>query len=188
MPRLMNGISPFEILIAPNVTHILFERMNYQGRRVYTDERPWPKNGAEEQTSQGYSIGKWLDTDNDGRFDTFEVETRHIRGPKTWDQTGMPMANDDDAVVRERLYLDKANPNILHNEMTTIDNSLTRPWAATTSYRRNRNVVWQEDSCLGNPYITIDKQVYMLSGDDKLLPMKPNQPPPDLTYFKPGRK
>jgi hypothetical protein len=188
MPRLMNGISPFEILIAPNVTHILFERMNYQGRRVYTDERPWPKNGAEEQTSQGYSIGKWLDTDNDGRFDKLEVETRHIRGPKTWDQTGMPMADDDDAVVRERLYLDKANPNILHNEMTTIDNSLTRPWAATTSYRRNRNVVWREDSCLGNPYITIDKQVYMLSGDDKLLPMKPNQPPPDLTYFKPGRK
>jgi hypothetical protein len=24
----------------------------------------------------GYSIGKWLDTDGDGRYDTLEVETR----------------------------------------------------------------------------------------------------------------
>jgi hypothetical protein len=187
MPRLMNGVVPAEYVILPGVTRILFERMNYQGRRIYTDGRPWPKFTAE-PTSTGYSIGQWLDTDGDGRFDTLEAETRYIRGPKTWDQTGMPMADDLDGIVKERLSLDKANPDILHNQMTTIDNSLTQPWTATTSYRRSRNVVWQEDSCLGNPYVTIEQQVYMLSGDGKLMPMKPSQPPPDLTYFKPKGK
>ena len=122
-----------------------------QARRIYTDGRTWPKDRGE-PTSTGYSIGKWLDTDGDGRFDTLEIETRNIRGPKTWDQTGMPMADDTEAVVKERLYLDKANPNILHDEMTTTDNSLTRPWAWTTNYRRStatsRGV---KTVCLGNP-------------------------------------
>jgi hypothetical protein len=30
--------------------------------------------------------------------------------------------------------------------------------------------VWREDACLANPYITIDKQVYMLSADGRLMP------------------
>jgi hypothetical protein len=50
-----------------------------------------------------------------------------VRNPRTWDQSGMPMADDDEGVINERLFLDESNPAILHNEMTTIDNSLTRP-------------------------------------------------------------
>jgi hypothetical protein len=84
----------------------------------------------------------------------------------------------------ERLYLDKSDPNVLHNEMTTTDNSLTRPWSAVTDYHRNPNVVWREDACLANPYVTIAKQVYMLSADGRLMPLKKNQSPPDLGYFK----
>ena len=178
----MNGIVPLEFVISPAVTHILFERMNYQGRRIYTDGRQWPKNL--EAISTGYSIGQWLDTDGDGRFDTLAIETRSIRGPKTWDQSGMPMADDDATIVMERLYLDKNDRNILHNEMTTIDNSLTRPWSAITDYHRNPTVLWREDACLANPYVTIEKQVYMLSADGRLMPLKKNQPPPDLSYFK----
>jgi len=178
MPRLMNGIVPFEFLVSPEVTHVLFERMNYQGRRIYTDGRQWPKN--QESISTGYSMGQWLDTDGDGRFDTLAIETHNIRGPKTWDQSGTPMADDNDTIVMERLYLDKSDPNILHNEMTTIDNSLTRPWSAITDYHRNPNVVWREDACLANPYVTIGKQVYMLSADGRLMPLKKNQLPPDL--------
>jgi hypothetical protein len=183
MPRLMNGIVPLEFVMSPDVTHVLFERMNYQTRRIYTDGRQWPKNL--EAISTGYSIGQWLDTDGTGRFDTLAIETRGIRGPKTWDQSGMPMADDDKTIVMERLYLDKNDRNILHNEMTTIDNSLTRPWSAITDYHRNPTVAWREDACLANPYVTIEKQVYMLSADGRLMPLKKNQPPPDLTYFKP---
>jgi hypothetical protein len=183
MPRLMNGIVPFEFVVSPEITHVLFERMNYQGRRVYTDGRQWPTD--QEPISTGYSIAQWLDTDGDGRFDTLAVETRSIRGPKTWDQSGMPMASDNETIVKERLYLDQKDSNILHNEMTTIDNSLTRPWAATTDYRRNPKVTWREDACLANPYVTIGRQVYMLSADGRLMPLKKNQSPPDLSYFKP---
>jgi hypothetical protein len=33
----------------------------------------------------------------------------------------MPMADDHETIVVERLHLDKNDPNILHNEMTTTD-------------------------------------------------------------------
>jgi hypothetical protein len=86
----------------------------------------------------------------------------------------MPMADDNETIVVERLHLDKNDPNILHNEMTTTDNSLTRPWSAITDYHRNPNAVWREDACLANPYVTIGK----------LMPLKKNQSPPVLGYFK----
>ena len=41
------------------------------------------------------------DTDNDGRYDTLEVETRNIRTPRLFDQTGLPTANDNEAVIKE---------------------------------------------------------------------------------------
>jgi hypothetical protein len=97
--------------------------------------------------------------------------------------TGAQLATHFEIVV-ERLHLDKNDPNILHNEMTTTDNSLTRPWSAITDYHRNPNAVWREDACLANPYVTIGKQVYMLSADGRLMPLKKNQSPPDLGYFK----
>jgi hypothetical protein len=30
-------------------------------------------------------------------------------------------------IIKERLYLDRANRNVLHNDMTMIDHALTRP-------------------------------------------------------------
>ena len=184
----MSGQSRFEFLVSPSVIHVLFETMTNQIRRIYTDRRDWPKD--REPTFTGYSIGKWVDTDGDGRYDALEIETRNIRGPRTWDQSGMPMADDNDAVIKERLYLDKADPNILHNEITTTDNSLTRPWSALKTYRRTtQNVTWEENNCIeGNPHITIGQEVYFLSGEGKLMPAKKDQPPPDLSYFKQTQK
>src|SRR5258706_12764856 len=94
MPRQMSGVSRFEFLFGPNVTHILFEDMTLSPRRIFTDgvERPRPT----EPTFVGSSVGKWLDTDGDGRYDTLEIETRNVRGPRTWDQTGLPMADDNE--------------------------------------------------------------------------------------------
>jgi hypothetical protein len=186
MPRMMSGISPMEFLFSPSVTHILFEAMTLSPRRIYADGRAWPKD--REPTFVGYSIGKWIDTDGDSRYDTLEVETRNIRGPRTWDQTGMPMAGDGETIIKERFYLDNANPNILHNEMTTTDNSLTGPWTVMKNYRRAQNITWEENNCVeGNVYITIDKEVYFRSSDGLLMPMKKDQPPPDLTYFNRSR-
>jgi hypothetical protein len=45
--------------------------------------------------------------------------------------TGIPLHEDNQTVIRERIYLDKFNPNVLHDEITTLDHALTRPWTIT---------------------------------------------------------
>jgi hypothetical protein len=187
MPRQMSGVSPMEFIVAPDVTHILFQLMSITTRRIYTDGRDWPKDA--EPTYAGYSIGKWIDADGSGRYHTLEVETHNLKGPRTWDQSGMPMADDNEGVIKERIYLDKSDPNILHDEMTTTDGSLTRPWTVTKNYRRAPNVIWAEDNCAeGNSHIVVGKEDYFLSGDGVLMPTKKDQTPPDLRYFTKPRK
>jgi hypothetical protein len=189
MPRMMSGVALMEFLISPGVTHILFDRNDYAPRRIYTDGREWPKIGIDDTTFPGYSIGEWIDKDGDGRYDELLVETRHVRNPRTWDQSGMPIADDDEGVIKERLFLDESNPAILHNEMTTIDNSLTRPWTVLKNYRRAPKVRWAENNCIeSQAWITIGKEVYYLSGDGTIMPIKKNQPPPDLKYFNQVKK
>src|SRR6266853_818366 len=122
MPRAMNLVLPMEIVITPNTTYILMEYLSML-RRIYTDGRDFPKD--EDPSWMGYSIGKWVDEDGDGRFDAFEVETRNLKNPRTFDPSGLPVHNDGKTVVKERFYLDKANPDILYDEITTIDHALT---------------------------------------------------------------
>ena len=187
LPRQMSGVSRFEILVSPGVTRILFDRGDYAARRIYTDARAWPE--TDQTWFVGYSIGKWLDTTGSNRFDTLEVETRHLRSPRTFDQSGMPMADDTQGVIKERFFLDKSDPTMLRNEMTTIDNSLTRPWTVMKTYKKQPEVWWYEDNCIETPtYATIAGEVYMLDADGHLMPMKKNQPPPDLKYFGAPKK
>jgi len=181
MPRQMSGVSPFEFVMTPDVTFMLFERTEFSPRRIYTDGRAWPQN--EETWFQGYSIGKWLDNDGDGKFDTLEVETRRVRSPHVWDQSGMPMAHDDEGIIRERMTFNKTD-GLLHVEMTTIDNSLTRPWTVMKTFRRVKDIWWAHDDCVeGQGHVTIGKETYFLSGDGTIMPMKKDQQPPDLKYF-----
>ncbi len=183
MPLITYGFQPLEFIITPETTYVLVDWVEHT-RRIYTDGRDWPK--TEETWFTGYSIGKWRDTDGDGRFDTLEVETRHVRGPRVWDQSGMPMAADDDGVITERIYSDKSDPGILRVEMTTVDNSLTRPWTVVKTFKRREKVWWANDNCNeGQAHITIGTEVYFRSADGStIMPMKKDQPPPDLKYFK----
>jgi len=182
MPFQMSIVFPFEFVITPKTTYILFEIMTSQPRRIYTDGRDWPKDP--DPTFTGYSIGKWIDEDKDGRFDVLEVETRHLRVPRLFDQTGISFHEDGQAVIKERIYADKANPNIIYDEMTTIDNALTRPWSVKKTYRREPKVVWPENNCTeGNNDVVIGSESYLLSADGYLMPVKKDQPPPDLRYF-----
>ena len=43
---------------------------------------------------------------------------------------------------------------------------------------------WYEYYCSGNELIKIGKETYFRAGDGNLMPTRPDQPPPDLTYFK----
>jgi len=187
MPFQMSIVFPFEFVITPKTTYILFEIMTSQPRRIYTDGRDWPKDP--DPTFTGYSIGKWIDEDKDGRFDVLEVETRHLRVPRLFDQTGISFHEDGQAVIKERIYADKANPNIIYDEMTTIDNALTRPWSVKKTYRREPKVVWPENNCTeGNNDVVIRNESYLLSADGYLMPVKKDQPPPDLRYFNQPRR
>jgi hypothetical protein len=181
MPRMMTATFPFEFVILPNVTYVHFEA--FMPRRIYTDGRDFPNN--EEPSYNGYSVGKWLDTDGDGRFDTLEVETRNFKGPRTYEFTGILLHPDNEGIIKERIYLDKANPDLLHDEITSIDHALARPWTVIKTYRRERNVLWEDYECSeGNNHVVIGKENYFLSGDGYLMPAKKDQPPPDLRYFK----
>jgi hypothetical protein len=140
-----------------------------------------------EPSFAGYSIGKWLDTDGDGRFDTLEIETRNFKGPRTVESTGIPLAEDNLTVVKERISLDKANSDVMHNLITIIDNAFTHPWTVDKRYRRDRKVVWFEDNCNeNNHHIVIGKENYYISGEGNgfLMPSRKDQPPPEMRYFK----
>ena len=185
MPRIMTFIRPVEFIVLPNVTYIHYE--NIMPRRIYTDGRDFPKD--EEPTFIGYSIGKWIDQDGDGRFDLLEVETRNFKGPRTMEASGLPLHADNETVVKERIYLDKANKDVMRNEITVIDHAFTAPWTVTKTYLRVPNDKWYEDNCAeNNNHIIIGKENYFLSGDGYLMPARKDQAPPDLRYFRQSRK
>jgi hypothetical protein len=185
MPRQMNVYEPMQIVIEPEMVHILIEHV-HDSRRIYTDGRTWP--AEMEPMFHGYSLGRWIDEDGSGRYNVLEVETRGLKGPRTFDSTGIPMAGDNQTIVKERLYLDKADPNILHNEITTFDHALTHPWTITKNYRRTvtkEPIWWREAVCAeDNPHVRIGNDVYMVSADGYLMPVRKGQPPPNLKYFK----
>jgi hypothetical protein len=134
MPFMMVAFRPLEFIVTPETTYIIIADYDPL-RRIFTDGRDWPKEI--EPTFQGYSIGKWIDTDGDGKYDVLEVETRGFKGPRIYDIRGLPLHRDNQSVFKERFYLDKDNPNLLHDEITAIDNALTRPWTVDKRYVRN---------------------------------------------------
>jgi hypothetical protein len=186
MPRTMTVLFQIEFIITPATTYMVFSTNN-PVRRIYTDGRDWPKD--DEPSFTGYSLGKWLDTDGDGKFDTLEVETRNIKGHRTYESTGLPLHEDNETVVKERIYYDKARDRIMA-EVTTIDHALTRPWTVIKPYMREKaGVPWIDLICNeNNPHVLIGGQNYFLSYDGYLMPARKNQEPPDLRYFTPARR
>ena len=182
MPRAMNVIFPMEIVIMPKTTYILIEYLTML-RRIYTDGRDFPKDFP--ASFMGYSIGHWVDTDGDARYDQLEIETRNLKNPRAFDSSGIPLHDDAETVIKEKIYADKANPNVLHDEVTTIDHALTRPWTVVKNYNRVRNEIWVESICQeNNDHLKIGNDVYMRSADGFLMPAKKGQPAPSLKYFE----
>jgi hypothetical protein len=174
-----------EIIVLPDITYIRIDHIRDSRRRIFTDGRDWPKDV--QPSFDGFSIGRWIDTDGDGRFDTLEVETRNLKGPRALDPTGLPLHEDNQTIVKERIYLDKAEPNLLHNDMTVIDHAFTRPWTVAKKYRRDKTEypIWPEDMCVeSSELVFIGNEMYFRSGEGYLMPAKKGQAPPDLRYFK----
>jgi hypothetical protein len=184
MPRVTNGYGQMEVVVTPETTHILVQHI-HDNRRIFTDGRQWP---AElEPTLLGYSIGQWIDSAGSGRYDVLAVETRGFKGPRAFDSSGIPLHQDNATIVKERIYLDPGDQNILHDQVTVLDHALTRPWTVIKNYRREPDArpYWREVNCSeNNNHVEIGKQAYMLSAEGFLMPTKRDQPPPDLKYFK----
>jgi hypothetical protein len=187
MPRMMTfGMQ--EWVVTPEATYLLLGGEDHY-RRIFTDGRDWPDEM--DPSYGGYSIGRWGDEDGDGRYDVLEIETRGFKGPRAYDATGLPLHFDNQSIFKERVYLDKADRSILHDQITVIDHALTRPWTVDKRYRRDTSArpKWPEAYCNeGNAQIAIGKENYFLSGDGYLMPARKDQPPPDARYFKQTRK
>jgi hypothetical protein len=185
MPLMTIAFTPLEIVVTPKTTYVLTGNVE-PNRRIYTDGRDWPTDLT--PTYAGYSIGRWIDEDGDGVYDVLEVETRGpFKGPRAYDATGLPLHFDNQSIFKERIYLDKVNPNLLHDEITVFDNALTLPWTVDKKYTRNPNPRprWTESSCIEtNSMVAIGRESYFMSADGMLMPVRRNQPPPDLRYFK----
>ena len=176
MPRAMNVFEPMEIVITPKVTFVLISHI-HDNRRIYTDGRDWPSDL--EPSFAGYSIGRWIDSEGSGRYDTLEVETRGpFKGPRAYDTSGLPLHSDNRTIVKERIYLDKHDPNLMWDEITTFDDALTRPWTVMKRYARDTDPKpnWIEAVCTeNNPHVHIQNDNYFVSADGLLMPARKGQ-------------
>ena len=194
MPIMTIAFGGMEFIVTPDTTYVAAGG-GEPLRQIYTDGRDWPTDPIDKAPSYaGYSIGRWIDEDGDGTYDVLEVETRGpFKGPRTYDATGLPLHFDNESVFRERIFRDRDDPKILHDVLTTIDHALTRPWTVDKKYVHNANPHphWNEPSCnesMNNSLTAVGKDSYYMSADGLLMPIRKNQPPPDLRYFKQTQK
>ena len=182
MPRMMTIYDPMEIVITPAVTYMLLEATS-PIRRIFTDGRDWPENP--DPSYAGTSLGTWIDSSGSGAYDTLEVETRFLKGYRIVDATGIPLAENGSTVIKERLHLDKADPDLLRNEITIIDDAFTRPWTVSRLYRREHNPIWEEYNCTeDNRWVVLGGRIYLLDPDGYLMPAVKGEPPPDAEIFR----
>jgi hypothetical protein len=184
LPRVVNGYGDMEFVIAPTTFHILVDHI-YDNRRIFTDGRPWPEELP--PTLLGYSIGQWVDTKGTGKYDVLEAETRGFRGPRAFDASGIPLASDNQTIVKEKFYVDAKNSNVVHDEVTVLDHALTHPWTVVKNYQREPDPrpYWHEENCPEtNVNVRVGKDDYMISVDGFLMPTEKGQKAPDLRYFK----
>jgi hypothetical protein len=184
MPLMMTAFLPLEFVVTPDTTYILTTDYMYF-RRIFTDGRDWPRNI--QPTFAGYSIGRWLDQDGDGNYNVLDVETRGFTGPRVYDATGLPLHFDNQSIFKERIYRDRSDPNVLHDEITVIDHALTRPWSVDKKYVHNPNPHpnWIIGSCgESSMLVGIGRDAYALSAEGLLMPITKGQAAPDLRYFK----
>ena len=186
MPRMMIAYEPLEFIVTPEVTYIRSDHLT-EIRHIYTDGRDWP--AALRPAFTGTSIGKWIDDDGDGRYDALEAETRGFKGPRAFDANGMDLHSDNQTVLKERFSLDKSDPDLLHDQVTTIDHALTRPWTVTRDFRREPNPIWLEFDCHeANGHVSLRGESYFLGGGGFLMPTRKGQPAPDLRLFNQGTR
>lgn len=105
------------------------------------------------------------------------VETRGIKGPRSFDSQAVVLHENDQTVVLEEIR--RIDESTLENRITTIDDALTGPWTINQRYRREtEDVVWVEYVCAeGNRHVKLGDEWYFLNEIEGTLdPTRPGQP------------
>lgn len=173
MPRIMKMTYPMEIIVTPEITYIYAE-WNSQFRRIYTDDRSWPDYIL--PAFNGYSVGEWHDENGDGTFDMLAIETRAIKGPRSFDSRAVPLHANDETIVLEELRL--IDDMTMQNTITTIDDALTGPWTVNQIYERElEDIIWAEYACAeNNRHLKLGDEWYFINQDGTLAPTRVGQP------------
>jgi hypothetical protein len=89
------------------------------------------------------------------------------------------------ALWQEYIHSNRHDPEVLRNEITTIDHALTRPWTLTRGYRHEREAAWFEHPCerAYSQHLFIGRENYFFSAGGRLMPARKGQPAPDLRYL-----
>jgi hypothetical protein len=128
-----------EFLYTPGKIVIQQEAL-MQVRRIFMDGRALPVDP--EPTYFGYSVGRW-----DGS--TLVVETVGTRPGQRLGIRGI--TNGPHLKITERIYLDTADPDLLHLDFTYEDpDALAEPWRQTHTFRRDAQWEMLEYVCAEN--------------------------------------
>jgi hypothetical protein len=139
MPGMMTMPYSLEFLVTPGKITIQQEAL-MQLRRIFMDGRELPVNP--DPTYFGYSVGRWED-------DVLVVETVGTRPGQRLGTAGI--TNSRNLKISERIYLDEANPDVLHLDFTYEDpDALAEPWIQTHTFRRDEEWAMLEYVCAEN--------------------------------------
>jgi hypothetical protein len=150
MPIIAYGFEPQEFIVTPDTTYILVNWVEHT-RRIFTDGRDWPSIS----NRRSPAIPSGAGSTRIRMAATMCLKSKPVAlsmAPATMTATGLPLHRDNQSIFKERIYLDKADKDIIHNEITVIDHALTRPWTITRDYRRNptSRPNWSEFICAEN--------------------------------------
>ena len=184
MPQMMIGYEPIEFIVTPEVTYMRMVYM-HENRRVYTDGRKWPDKI--EPTFAGYSIGKWIDENGDGKYDVLEVETRGFKGPRIIDIDRHPAArrqsDRDQGAHPPRPGQPRHPAGRDHHHRQCPDEALDGDAQVQARASKDRLDGIRLPRAQ-HTIVILREQTYFIREDGFLMPSGRDQPPPDLKYFK----
>jgi hypothetical protein len=135
-PRIMRADYPFELVVTPKQTWMLFE-IKTEIRRIYTDGRKPPADL--DPTFEGYSTGHW-------EGDTLVFDTVGLKAG-TIDSGGL--IHTDALTLHERVR--KTDPDTIEDRLTmTEPNVFTKPWTVVRHYKRKKDWEIKEYICAEN--------------------------------------
>ena len=98
MPGVMFPYRGMEFVVAPDITHILPSTWASIGG--FTPTGALAENLLRVQRLFDRPMGR---RGRRRRYDTLLIETRGMRGPRSYDSSGMPLHSDNETIVKERI-------------------------------------------------------------------------------------